>query len=79
MFPLGWYGESPWTQTQSDRIVIGRLTTAVEFAGEEASPWGALKLLGGSANPDLSQRISDQLGVPLTDTRLRRFPDGERR
>jgi ribose-phosphate pyrophosphokinase len=57
--------------------VIGRLTTAVEFTGEEASPWGALKLLGGSANPELSQRISDRLGVPLTDPRLRRFPDGE--
>jgi ribose-phosphate pyrophosphokinase len=57
--------------------VIGRLTTAVEFTGEEASPWGALKLIGGSANPELSQRISTKLGVPLTDPRLRRFPDGE--
>ena len=57
--------------------MIGRLTTAVEFAGEEASPWGALKLIAGSANPDLAQRISDELRVPLTDPRLRRFPDGE--
>jgi len=57
--------------------VIGRLQTAVEFTGEEASPWGALKLIAGSANPELAQRISDQLGVPLTDPRLRHFPDGE--
>src|ERR1700681_963801 len=57
--------------------VIGRLTTAVEFAGEEASPWGALKLIGGSANPALAQKISDLLQVPVTDARLRRFPDGE--
>jgi ribose-phosphate pyrophosphokinase len=57
--------------------VIGRLTTAVEFTGEEASPWGALKLIGGSANPELAQRISEKLDVPLTDPRLRRFPDGE--
>src|ERR1700732_4510543 len=57
--------------------MIGRLTTAVEFTGEEASPWGALKLIAGSANPELAQRISDQLGVPLTDPRLRHFPDGE--
>jgi ribose-phosphate pyrophosphokinase len=57
--------------------VIGRLTTAVEFTGEEASPWGALKLIGGSANPGLNQAISDRLGVPLTDPRLRHFPDGE--
>ena len=49
----------------------------MEFAGEEASPWGALKLIAGSANPDLAQRISDELRVPLTDPRLRRFPDGE--
>jgi ribose-phosphate pyrophosphokinase len=57
--------------------VIGRLTSAVEFTGEEASPWGALKLIGGSANPELAGRISDRLSVPLTDPRLRHFPDGE--
>src|SRR6202521_2351978 len=57
--------------------MIGRLTTAVEFTGEEASPWGALKLIAGSANPGLAQRISDELRVPLTDPRLRRFPHGE--
>ena len=57
--------------------MIGRLQTAVEYAGEEASPWGALKLIAGSANPELSQKISAQLKVPLTDPRLRRFPDGE--
>jgi ribose-phosphate pyrophosphokinase len=57
--------------------VIGRLQTAVEFIGEASSPWGELKLLGGSANPALSSRISSQLGVPLTDTRMRRFADGE--
>jgi len=57
--------------------VIGRLQTAVEFIGEASSPWGELKLLGGSANPDLSARISSELGVPLTDTRMRRFADGE--
>jgi ribose-phosphate pyrophosphokinase len=53
------------------------LTTAVEFAGEEASPWGALKLIAGSANPELAARISEILDVQLTDPRLRRFPDGE--
>lgn len=57
--------------------MIGRLQTAVEFAGEEASPWGALKLIAGSANPLLAGRISDKLDIPLTDARLRRFPDGE--
>jgi len=57
--------------------VIGRLQTAVEFAGEEASPWGALKLIAGTANPELATRISERLDVPLTDPRLRRFPDGE--
>src|ERR1700730_13114884 len=57
--------------------MIGRLTTAVEFTGEEASPWGALKLIAGSADPALSGLISEKLDVPLTDPRLRRFPDGE--
>ena len=49
----------------------------MEFTGEEASPWGALKLIAGSANRDLAERISKILDVPLTDPRLRRFPDGE--
>jgi len=57
--------------------VIGRIQTAVEYAGEESSPWGALKLIAGSANPLLAGRISEKLDVPLTDARLRRFPDGE--
>src|SRR3979411_1618471 len=57
--------------------MIGRLQTAVEFTGEESSPWGALKLIAGSANPTLAQLISERLDVPLTDPRLRHFPDGE--
>ena len=57
--------------------MIGRMQTAVEYVAESASPWGELKLLGGSANPALAEKISAQLGVPLTDTRLRRFADGE--
>src|SRR5438445_651634 len=57
--------------------MIGRLTSAVEFAGEEASPWGALKLIAGSANPELVARISEILDVQLTDPRLCCFFDGE--
>jgi ribose-phosphate pyrophosphokinase len=53
------------------------LQTAVEYAGEESSPWGGLKLIAGSANPLLAGRISEKLDVPLTDARLRRFADGE--
>jgi ribose-phosphate pyrophosphokinase len=49
----------------------------VEFTGEEASPWGALKLIAGTGNPELAGRISTKLDVPLTDARLRRFADGE--
>src|SRR5438105_4360034 len=30
--------------------MIGRLQTAVEYASEDTSPWGALKLICGSAN-----------------------------
>ncbi|HEY1421342.1 MAG TPA: ribose-phosphate pyrophosphokinase [Candidatus Dormibacteraeota bacterium] len=53
------------------------MQTAVEYAGEESSPWGGLKLIAGSANPLLAGRISEKLDVPLTDARLRRFADGE--
>ncbi|HET7467690.1 MAG TPA: ribose-phosphate pyrophosphokinase [Candidatus Dormibacteraeota bacterium] len=53
------------------------MQTATEFVAESASPWGELKLLAGSANPALAEKISQVLGVPLTDTRLRRFADGE--
>jgi ribose-phosphate pyrophosphokinase len=57
--------------------VIGRLQTAVEYTSSEASPWGELKLISGSANPMLAARIAETLDVQLTDPRLRRFADGE--
>src|SRR5256714_12832670 len=57
--------------------MIGRLQTAVEFASEDSSPWGDLKLISGSANPELARLISDEIGVPLTDARTTHFADGE--
>ena len=49
----------------------------MEFVAESASPWGELKLLAGTGNTALSEKISAELNVPLTDTRMRRFADGE--
>ena len=57
--------------------MITRPGSAVEFQSEEASPWGELKLLGGTANVELSELIAAEIGVPLTDPRIRRFADGE--
>jgi ribose-phosphate pyrophosphokinase len=57
--------------------LIGRLQTAVEYTGAETSPWGELKLISGGANPALAGKIAEILDVPLTDPRLRQFPDGE--
>src|SRR5205807_8760207 len=57
--------------------MIGRMSTAVEYSSEESSPWGALKLIAGNANRELAQRISEEIGVPLTDPRLTRYSDGE--
>ena len=57
--------------------MIGRIQTAVEYTGTETSPWGELKLISGGANPILAGRIAETLDVPLTDPRLRHFPDGE--
>ena len=57
--------------------MIGRTQTAVEFIGEDVSPWGDLKLIGGTANPDLARLIAQEIGIPLTDPRVTRFSDGE--
>lgn len=57
--------------------MIPRASTIVEYAGEEASAWGELKLICGSANQELAQRISLDCGVPLTNPRLMRYADGE--
>ncbi len=38
---------------------------------------GALKVISGSANPALSRKICDILGVPLSEARVGRFADGE--
>ncbi|MGH7902993.1 MAG: ribose-phosphate diphosphokinase [Candidatus Dormibacteraceae bacterium] len=57
--------------------MIGRVQTAVEFASEESSPWGELKLISGTAHPALAELISRELGIALTDPRVHRFIDGE--
>jgi ribose-phosphate pyrophosphokinase len=57
--------------------MIGRVQPAVEFASEEASPWGELKLISGNANRELAHEISKELGIPLTDGGITRFSDGE--
>jgi ribose-phosphate pyrophosphokinase len=57
--------------------VLGRPLSTVDFTEEGALPSGALRLVAGMANRGLAQRISHEIGVPLTDPRVRRFPDGE--
>jgi ribose-phosphate pyrophosphokinase len=57
--------------------VLGRPLATVDFTREGALPSGALRLISGTANPELAQLISDKIGVPLTDPRVRHFPDGE--
>jgi ribose-phosphate pyrophosphokinase len=51
--------------------------TAATLTSEDVSPWGELKLIAGTANPELAGLISKEIGVPLTDPRVRRFADGE--
>jgi len=41
--------------------LIGRLQTAVEYTGTEASPWGELKLISGGANMMLAAKIAEIL------------------
>ena len=38
---------------------------------------GELKILSGSAHPELVGRITDYLGVTQTDATVSAFPDGE--
>lgn len=57
--------------------MISRLQSAIEFASEDTSPWGELKLISGTANLELGQQISKEIGVELTDPRVKRFSDGE--
>jgi ribose-phosphate pyrophosphokinase len=57
--------------------MIGRVQPTIEFAGEDTSAWGALKLIAGTANPELARLIGEELQLELTDPRVRRFSDGE--
>ncbi len=57
--------------------MIGRVQTAVEFASEDVSPWGELKVVSGTANPELAERIATGIGVPVTDSGIRSFSDTE--
>jgi len=38
---------------------------------------GNLKIFSGRANPQLAQKISDYLGIPLGRAKIQSFPDGE--
>lgn len=38
---------------------------------------GTFKVFSGNANPGLAKKICDMLGVPLSETRVGRFADGE--
>lgn len=38
---------------------------------------GDFVLLGGPSSENLSQKIANHLGIPLGDTRVGQFPDGE--
>src|ERR1044072_1392479 len=40
-----------------------------------ATGFGELKVFPGSAHPDLTREIASFLGVPVGQSRLRRFPD----
>jgi len=42
-----------------------------------ATGFGELKVFSGSAHPDLTREIASFLGVPVGQSRLRRFPDTE--
>jgi ribose-phosphate pyrophosphokinase len=39
--------------------------------------FGALKVFSGTAHPQLTREITDFLGIPVGQARLRRFPDSE--
>lgn len=39
--------------------------------------FGELKIFSGSAHPQLAREIADFLGIPVGQSRLRRFPDSE--
>lgn len=57
--------------------MIGRVQTAVEFASEDVSPWGELKLISGTANRELADRIAGEIGIAVTDSGIRTFSDTE--
>lgn len=57
--------------------MIGRPLATIDQPRVAHAPWGELKLICGSANPDLAQLIALEIGIPLTDPRVRRFADGE--
>ena len=43
----------------------------------DSNPYGELMLLSGTGNPELSQRISREIDLPLAPMDITRFADGE--
>lgn len=42
-----------------------------------SGPRGPLMLLAGASNPELAHKVAERVGMPLGDTTIRRFADGE--
>jgi ribose-phosphate pyrophosphokinase len=42
-----------------------------------SAPHGDLRLLSGTANPELGARIAAEINIPLTEMEVKRFSDGE--
>lgn len=64
------------------KLIIGIiLITAPAFARETTPPgsFGAIHFFTGNSNPELAKEVADRLGIPISDTTVKRFNDGETR
>ena len=57
-------------------LLISTYVNAFTFE-EDSTCTYPFRLVSGTSNPDLSQRVSDILGIPLSKTKIDRFNDGE--
>jgi ribose-phosphate pyrophosphokinase len=62
-------------QEVSGAVIADRVMLS-DVVQSQANP-SRVKLLCGNANRPLAQRISDQMGIPLSECEARRFSDGE--
>jgi len=58
-------------------VISGSPYSQIAYETTQSPQWGDLKILSGTANPELANKVAAAIGIGLTEMEVTRFADGE--